>query len=185
MNKTEKYLLNSVNLFLCTCADKNCIMKSNDIITMFGKIFKNDLSYMKLCPDGLEQDLQNLVEEINKYKTDVFKEALKVLLTCFYDEIRYDMSLNTDLDSKQKDMMWFKALIARRVSLNMLREYGYDKDEFNNFKVEHSQLGSLLSRFYAEKDPAKAEVTKSIIRAKTDELYKRYNISFAYPECTA
>jgi hypothetical protein len=185
MNKKEKYLLNGVNLFLCTSAEKKCILESNKIITMFAKIFSNDLSYMKLCPDGLEQDLQILAQEIYKNQTEAFKQNLKVLLTCFYDEIRYDMCLNTDMSDKQKDMIWFKALIARRISFNMLAEYGSDKGEFNNFKEEHLQLGSLLSRYYAEADSSKAEVIKNIIKSKTAEFYKRYHISFAYPKCIA
>lgn len=189
MNKTDKYLLNNVNLFLSICAEKNCIIKTKNIIDMFGKIFKNDLSYIKLCPDGLEQDLQNLVLEINKYQTESFKSSLKILLTCFYDEIRYYMisnpNSNLNISQKDKDIIWFKALISRQVSFNMLAEYGSNAEKFNNFKVEHSQIGALLSKYYSEKDTEKATVIKGIINSKVKELYARYNISFTLPICAA
>lgn len=189
MNKTDKYLLNNVNLFLSMTVENNTIMKTNDIINMFGKIFNNDASYMKLCPDGLESDLQNLVVEINKYQTESFKSALKILLTCFYDEVRYDIvrsaNSNMKISQKEKDIIWFKALIAKQVSYNMLAEYGVNVEKFNSFKVEHSQIGNLLGNFYSEKDSEKATVIKNIINSKVKELYARYNICFTLPLCVA
>lgn len=185
MNKNEKYLLNCVNIFLSQCVDNNTIIKTNDIVDMFRKIFNNDSSYINYCPIELRDDLNYLVQNIYKYQTTNFKQSsLKVLLKCFYDDISYRYRDNMKINNKQKDILWFKALIANQISYNMLSEYN-NTSNFESFKVEYSEIGSLLNNYYSERDPNKANIIKDFINSKVNDLYFRYNIRFDLPKCAS
>ncbi|CAG9701807.1 hypothetical protein [Clostridium neonatale] len=64
MNKTNRLLLNKVHIFFAECYENKTIMNPQELSTMFCKIFNDDITYIKLCPDGLENSLMSLVEDI-------------------------------------------------------------------------------------------------------------------------
>lgn len=180
MNKFDQFLLNQVNIFMAECYENNTILPPKIIMDMFGKIFNNDITYIKLCPDGLESSLQNLVADINKYVSDTFKSSLKVFLVCYYDIINYEKVSMNAMPNADKDRYWYKAMIANYVldSMLIVTRTNYKVEEF---KIEHANIGSLIATYYKEHEENKRLVIKDMIKGKLSELYVRYNFKFDFP----
>lgn len=179
MNTYDRYLLNQVNIFMAECYENNTILPPKTIIDMFGKIFNNDITYIKSCPDGLENSLQNLVDDIKKYISEEFKSSLKVFLVCYYDILNYEnVAKKLDMPNPNKDRYWYKAMISHYVLDSMLIE---KKNSVEQFKVEHGNIGTLIGNYYKENDNNKAMVIRNIIAGKLRELYYRYDIKFDFP----
>lgn len=184
MNKIDRLLLNKVHIFLAECYENNTIIPPNDIVTMFSKIFNADITYIKYCPDGLEDSLQALVKDINESQIARFKELLKVFLVSYYDTIKYDMIKNKTMPARDKDRFWYKSLISQYVLETLLFRNNEDST-IKKFNSEYAQIGSLISKFYSEEDTSKSKVIKDIIKSKIQDIYNRYNYKYDLPSLCA
>lgn len=179
MNKYDRYLLNQVHIFLAECYENGTIIPPNTIIAMFGKIFNNDITYIKICPNGLENSLQKLVSDINKYMSEGFKSSLKVLLVCYYDTLKYEMMKNKQISNSDKDKYWYKAMISEFVLQSLLVS---NRDSLlDQFKVEHANIGILIGNYYKENNTEKNIIVRNMINSKLKDLFFRYNYRFDLP----
>lgn len=174
---TNKIIFNKINIFLAECYENNTIIPAKNIIDMFTKIFKNDITYIKHCPDGLENSLIDLVKCINEQQNSKFKDELKVFLIAYYDTISYEKIKNKDMPLKDKDKFWYKALLSEFVLQNML----FKNNSIQKFKVEYIQIGSLIKNYYSEKCTDKSKVLKNIIKSKLLDIYSRYDYVYDLP----
>ncbi|KOR55329.1 hypothetical protein FDA33_10305 [Clostridium botulinum] len=178
INEIDRLILNKLHIFLAECYENKTLIPINDIIVMFKKIFSKDISYIKYCPNGLENSLQDLVKEIYESQTVNFKELLKVFLVSYYDTIRYDIAKQRNISTKELDKYWYKSLFSQFVLENLLFR---NNDEVNAFKCEYIQIGALINQFYSEKDSDKAIIIKKMINAKIENAYGRFDYKFDLP----
>lgn len=183
MNKTDRLLLNKVHIFFAECYENKTIMNPQELSTMFCKIFNDDITYIKLCPDGLENSLMSLVEDIKNNMSNEFKQSLKVLITSYYDTLNYEKIRNSNMPIKDKDRYWFKCLLSKYVLENLL--FRDNVNTLKNFQSECIQLSSLIGNFYSEQDSDKASVTKNIINSKLNDIFTRYDYKFELPGLSA
>ena len=183
MNGIDRVLLNKVHIFLAECYENKTIIPPNDIVNMFGKIFKGDITYIKHCPDGLENTLMALVKDINENPSNSFKESLKVLLTSYYDTIRYQQVKETNMPARDKDKFWYKSIFSQYVLEKIL--FRDKNNALDNFKVEYNQLGTLISQYYTENEQNKLPVIRNMIKSKIDNMFYRYNYRYDLPSLCA
>ncbi|UYZ38965.1 hypothetical protein OD350_29190 (plasmid) [Clostridium beijerinckii] len=184
MKEIDRCLLNKVHIFLAECYEAGKIIPPETIIEMFGKIFQRDSSCLKHCPEEFQDTLRLLIKDIYDNPSDDFKKSLKVLLTSYYDTIRYEKIKELEVDKYQKDKFWFKALLSEFVLQNLLYK-NTDNNALKKFQEEYNQLGSLLGRYYNENDESKSIVIKNMLKVKIEDIFKRYNYKYDLPSLCA
>lgn len=183
MNPTDRLLLNRVNIFMAECYENKTIISPKTLGEIFSKIFNNDVSYIKLCPSGLENSLLDLAKIINDTKDlDDFKRKLKLFIVCYYDTINFQKAISQEFPACDKDKLWLKAFWSEFVLQNLLFR---DSVDLNNFKTEYTQIGTLMKNFYTEKDRSKSPIVKQMLISKLNEMSTRYKYKFALPLLSA
>lgn len=184
MKEIDRYLLNKVHIFLAECYENKTIIPPESAYPMFGKIFKRDAGCLQHCPEGLENSLKALIKDIYTNPSESFKQSLKILLTSYYDTIRYERVKTMNIPISEKDKYWMKALLSEFVLQNLLYKNNTN-DILKEFNEEYAQIGSLVRRYYTEDNASKLPIVRNMIKAKMEDIYKRYNYKYDLPALCA
>ncbi|MBS5926240.1 MAG: hypothetical protein ACLS2V_12855 [Clostridium paraputrificum] len=148
------------------------------------KIFQlllEDEKYERVCPKEIEVEIKFLAKLIGQ---ETFLQQDKELILKFLENCFCLIGFE-NIPEKKADRMLDKAYYSATLShfyiVNFLNHGGNEK--FESFKNEFYQVGCQIGQFYKLNEEEKKDTLKNLIKAKVDELFRRYNIYFYKPCC--
>lgn len=178
---TKGILLNEIFNLFNLWIEKKMIFKRDDLINLFKLLFDGDPRYFRYCPEIIEKDIMILDKVIKEFADSEKKEILTFINSCIVI-YTYEM-----IDKKEKniniDKLYYSAAISQYyVEKTIL--HSMETNKFKNFRLEFSQISSLISKFYNTNTVEEKNTVADIIKGKTSELFKRFDFSYYMPLCS-
>lgn len=175
-----KKLFNEIYVMFYKWIDMKIKLNVKDLKNMFSLLIQGDKRYIRYCAESIENDIFAL-EKIIANMPSKYKKMLFNFIICCIDLYTYD-SITEHKKIIQMDMLYYKSVLSQYFVSKFL-DGTLDKIKFSSFKEEFYQIGVIINQYYKISEEEKKITIAAMIRSKTTELFKRYNLMYSLPPC--
>lgn len=174
-------VLNEIFVQFYEWIEKGVKLDHTEITKLFQLLFAGDRRFIRYCPENIEEDIFVLEDILKDFSDEDKKTSLTFILSCI-NVYAFD-SIIEKKKSLELDILYYKAAISQYYIEHILNKE--DLTNFNVFKKEFFQIGTLINNFYKCRTDMEKNSIILMLKSKTLDLFKRYEFKYSLPICTA